>query len=277
MKIYDFLSYREWLEYWYTEKKKENSKWSYRMIARLCQQKSPSFLKDIIQGRRNLTAEHIQKLSKFMDIDQMGVGYLSDLVTFEDSKNRELRQDAFTRINALRRVHGAKRIEGDSYAYLSTWYCPVIRELSFRTDFEPSADWISKNILPKITKEQAATGLSLLENLGMITIHSDGSFSVQEGTLVTPYQVQGLAVHNYHHQMLQLAQESLDRFTEEERHVMGLTVCVPKNMLQQLKQELNSMASRLLDMCDSEQVSAEVALQLGLYCFPVSESSDIEE
>ena len=83
MKIYDFY-HREWLEYWYTEKEGE-FKWSYRMIARLCQQIS-SFLKDIIQGRRNLTAEHIQKLSKFMELDQMGVGYLSDLVTFEDSK-----------------------------------------------------------------------------------------------------------------------------------------------------------------------------------------------
>jgi uncharacterized protein (TIGR02147 family) len=275
MKIYDFLSYREWLEHWYTEKKKENSKWSYRMIARLCQQKSPSFLKDIIQGRRNLTAEHIQKLSKFMELDQMGIGYLSDLVTFEDSKNRELRQDAFIRINALRRVHGATRIEGDSYAYLSTWYCPVIRELSFRSDFAPNSNWISKHILPKITEEQASNGLSILQNLGMLTINHDGSYVVQDGTLVTPYQVKGLAVHNYHHQMLQLAQESLDRFTEEERHVMGLTVCVPKNMLRDLKQELNSMASRLLDMCDSEQETAEIAVQLGLYCFPVSESSSM--
>ena len=270
MSIYEFLSYRAWLEHWYTQKKEENSKWSYRMIARLCNQKSPSFLKDIIQGRRNLTVEHLQKLSKYMNLKEIELGYLSDLVTFEDSKNVELQQEAFARINALRRVHGAKQIEGDSYTYLSTWYCPVIRELSFRNDFLPNSDWVATQILPKITKEQAQEGLDLLQNLGMLTIHDDGTYDVQDGTLVTPYQVEGLAVHKYHNQMLSLAQESLDRFTEEERHIMGLTVCIPQNMLPQLKQELNLMASKLLDMCDAEQDFAELAIQLGLYCFPVS-------
>lgn len=270
MRIYEFLSYREWLEYWYTQKKDENSKWSYRMIARLCNQKSPSFLKDIIQGRRNLTMDHLQKLSKYMNLNEMEFGYLSDLVVFEDSKNIEQQQEAFARINALRRVHGAKQIEGDSYTYLSTWYCPVIRELSFRQDFIPNPEWISQQILPKITNDQAKEGLDLLQNLGMLTIHEDGTYEVHDGTIVTPYQVEGLAVHQYHHQMLTLAKESLERFTEEERHIMGLTVCIPQNMLPQLKQELNSMASRLLDMCDAEQKSAELAIQLGLYCFPVS-------
>ena len=146
----------------------------------------------------------------------------------------------------------------------------MIRELSFRSDFVPSAKWVAKQILPKITEEQAKEGLVILQNLGMITIQDDKTYLVNDVTLVTPYQVEGLAVHKYHHQMLGLAQDSLEHFSEEERHIMGLTVCISQNMLQQLKQELNSMASRLLDMCDSEQDSAEIAVQLGLYCFPVS-------
>ena len=81
------------------------------MISRLCNQKSPSFLKDVIQGRRNLTTEHMQKLSKYMNLDERGCCYFSDLVILEDSKSVEQQQAALIRINSVRRVQGATPIE----------------------------------------------------------------------------------------------------------------------------------------------------------------------
>ena len=70
--------------------------------------------------------------------------------------------------------------------------------------------------------------------------------------------------------MLGLAQEGILRFDPEERHFLALTVCIPPQQLQELKQELNDMATRLLDLCDSTTNVGTQAVQIHLHCFPLS-------
>ena len=108
----------------------------------------------------------------------------------------------------------------------------------------------------------------------MLIIEDDGSFRLSEGSVVTPNQVSGLAVTNYHNEMLKLAREGISRFDPEERHYLALTVCVPPTLIPKIKEELNDMAARLLDLCDSAQEEPSQTLQLHLHCFPLSNSKD---
>ena len=95
-----------------------------------------------------------------------------------------------------------------------------------------------------------------------------------DGSIATAKEVEGLAVHNYHKEMLGLAQEAIGRFSPEERHFLALTVCIPPHKLAVLKQELNDMGTRLFDLCDTNNDDPKIALQLHLHYFPLSNTED---
>ena len=49
-------------------------------------------------------------------------------------------------------------------------------------------------------------------------------------------------------------------------------MCIPEHLVATLKDELNAMQARLLDMCDSASDSPERVYQLNLQLFPLSTS-----
>jgi uncharacterized protein (TIGR02147 family) len=272
--IYRYLSYRRFLEDWFAHKKERNPRYSHRAFSKRCKQKSPSFLKDVISGRRNITAIQEPIIIKILALDEDEKSYFQDLLTIEQSKDITQQDRAFERIAAARRYHGAQRIEGESYRYLSRWYCPAIRELANRKDFRPDPDWIKNQLRPKITKVQAQEALQILTDLGMLIIHEDGTIENREGSFATPKQVEGLAVHNYHKEMLSLAKEGIGRFNPTERHFLALTVSVQKDLIPELKNQLNEMATRLFDLCENESTDPEQVVQVQLHFFPLSKSQE---
>lgn len=273
ISIYDFIDYREYLNDWFDAKKKDNKRFSHRMFSRLMGQKSPSFLKDIVHGRRNLTQDQQERLTKIIKLNAADRRYFSDMTLLDHSDDPDERDRAFERIAAARRLNGARKIDGESYRYLSRWYCPAIRELGRRSDFKPTPTWIVEHIRPQITIKQAKEALQILEDLEMLHVDSKGNWEIKEGSIATPMQVSGLAVHNYHQEMLQLARDGISRFDPEKRHFMALTVGIPEKLIPQLKQELNDMATRLLDLCDSSIESPQRACQINLHFFPLSDSN----
>jgi len=272
--VYDYLEYREYLWDWFVEKKKSNPRFSHRLFSRKMSQKSPSFLKDIIDGRRNITADQQDDFWRVLTLNKKEGAFFSDLVTLDQSKDDDKRKRAFERIAAARRVYGARRVEEDSYLYLSNWYCPAIRELALLPNFKAEPDWIIEHIRPKITRNQALSALDILQALNMITLQENGTVTVQDGTLTTAPQVSGIAVHNFHQQMLQLAIESIERFHSSQRHLVGVTVNVPNSLLPKLKDEINDFAARLCDICDSCTDESEQALQINLHFYPLSIPKD---
>jgi len=270
LSIFEHLSYRSWLECWFSEKKKENPNFSHRMIARLCHQKSPSFFKDVTTGRRNLTSDQEARLLTLMKLTDEEERYFRDLVIFDQDSNLAMRTEAFERVSATRRMRFSRCLEGDQYQYLSRWYLPAIREMALCKEFQCDPDWIASQLNPPISVEEARDALDILLSLKFLVLEEDGSHSVPEISITTPNQVTGLAVHNYHQQMLKLASESIQRHRESERHMLGVTVSIPASMLPEIKEELNQMASRLLDMCDGAEGERDVTMQLGVHVFPLT-------
>ena len=84
-------------------------------------------------------------------------------------------------------------------------------------------------------------------------------------------QVQGLAVHNYHEQMLSLAKGSVKQFPEEQRHLLGVTVSINKELVPTLKKELNAMVARVLDVCESDENPKNHTIQVGIHFFPLTD------
>ena len=272
-KIFEFLDYRAYLQYWFEKKKKERSTFSYRVFSRQIGQKSPSYLKDVIEKRRNINFAHFEILTKALQLKHRERIYFRNLIVLDQSKDREEKKKAFELISAMRSVDGSRLIEGESYRYVSNWYFPAIREMANLPEFQPHAEWIVEHIYPKITKKQAKDALETLQDLEMLVIHEDGRFECQDGLITTPDEVFGLAVHSYHKQMLDLASGSIDGIDPKDRHFLGVTVSANENLLPIIKEELNLFAAKICQLCDANEEKKDRALQLNVHFFPLSKST----
>ncbi len=269
--IHGFLDYRTFLKAWFDAKKAENPRYSHRAFVRRTGQKSPSLLSDMIAGRRNLTDELIGPFAKALGLDAAARRFLVLLVQLDRADTSEERNTVFRQIAATRRWRDARELEGEAFRYASTWYFPAVRELARRPDFRPDPAWIAGTLMPPITEAQARDAIDTLLELGLL-IEDGGSVRQSDSSVVSPREVAGLAVHNYHRGMLALAAQGVERFKAGERHFVGVTVCVPSALIGELKVRLGEVAAELLERCDGAEGDPERVYQIGLHLFPLSES-----
>ena len=272
--IHKFLDYRAYLQEWFQWKKKGSPRFSHRGFIRRIGQKSPSLIVDLIAGRRGLTPAMVAPFAKAMTLDTEERQYLGLLVDLERAKTPEKRNAIWERISARRRFQAAYSIEGDSFRYLSDWSYPAIRELALRPDFRADPVWVARMLRPKVSVPHARDALAALFDLGMLVTDDDGAVSQADGAVVTPTEVLGLAVHNYHQGMIDRARDAIVDIPASERHYTGVTVCIPETLVPRIKDEINTFAERLLELCDGAEGTAERVYQLHLMAFPLSRAAE---
>lgn len=269
--LFQTLDHRAYLAEWFSWKKQVNPRFSHRVFARLAGVRSPSLLLLVMQGKRNLTSQTLEGVCRAMSLDHEEQEYLAALVDLDAAQTPEEKSRVFIRLSAMRRFQAARRIEGEGFRYLSVWYLPAIRELAACAQFRADPAWVAEQLRPRVTVAEAEEGLALLVRLGMLVADDEGRLRPADVSLVTPHEVAGLAVHNYHRGMLARASESITAFLPHERHLGAVTVAVPKKMLPALKRELAAFQERVLDLAESAQDGAELVIQVNLQLFPLSD------
>jgi len=269
-----YLDYRVYLEAWFEKKKASNPRFSHRSFASRVGERSPSFLADVIKGRRNLTAIRRDAVATLLGLSPDERDWFELLVALDQAADLDERGRVWEKMAGTKRFREARQLEGDSFAYLTHWYYPAIRELVRRADFVEDAGWIATQLSPEITEEEASEALRSLWALGMLTRDEQGRPVQAEGSIATPRQVAGLAAHNYHAGMLGRALDGIRAFKSVERHYIGVTVCVSESRIPALKKELNWFASHLLDLCESCEEDPERVYQLHLAMLPLSKAAE---
>lgn len=266
---YDYLDYRRYLHEWFRAKKEANPRFSHRVFARRADQKNPSLLHHVIEGRRNLTEATTEAFVKALALRAGEAQFFRLLVELDQARNTDLRNEVWERICATRRFREARRIEVGAFEYLSSWVFPAVRELARRPDFQREPAWIAEQLRPPITAAEAARALELLVELGLL-VEVDGALVVAEASVATPPEVSRLAVANYHRGMLGLAAESIERFPGTERHLAAVTVGIPASLLPVLKGEVTAFLERMMHLCDSSPGDTDRIVQLNVQIFPLS-------
>ena len=268
-----YLSYRAYLADWFQARKAADARFSHRLFARKAGVHSPSFLKEVMDGKRNLTAAALDGVLAALDLGREERAFFSELVRLEQAETDADRNAAWERISASRRFREAARLQGASVRYLSNGAYAAVRELALRTDFRDDPAWIAGELLPRISVAAARQALDTLLELGLL-VREKGRVVPAQVSLVTPHEVAGLAAHNYHRDMLARAAESIEAVAPEDRHLLGVTVAIPRRLVPRLKAELDAMQERLLDLCDRHAGEAEQVYQVQLQLFPLSRAME---
>lgn len=267
--LYAALDFRAWLRAWFAWKKQVQPRYSHRLFARRASLSSPSHLLQVIEGRRVLTAAHIDGFCRALGLEGADAAHFGALVELAQGETPEARNRAWRQVSATRRFREAARIDGAGFEYLSRWIFPAVRELATCPGFRAEPGWIAAHLEPRVEVEEAAAALRLLRDLGMLRDGPRG-LEVVDVTLTTPHEVGALATYNYHSQMLERAQDALRAVPPAERHFGALTVAVPAALLPELKRELVAFQERILDLCDGAEGPRERVYQVNLQVLPLS-------
>lgn len=269
--IYAYLDYRAFLSAWFDARKEQNPRFSHRLFARLADQKSPSLLLQVIQRKRNLSEVTAPEFARAMKLDPDETSFFFALVALDQAPSDEARNEAWATLTAEKRFRGARHIEGAAFEYLSHGYLPAIRELAALPGFRADPAWVASVLRPRLTTEQARDALDLLQRLGMLVPGPDGTLRPAEVSLVTPREVGTLAVHNYHRDMALRSQAAIGDTPPDQRHYLGLTLAIPPSLMPVLKEQLNALQTRLLDLADASPDLKRRVVQVNLHLFPLSE------
>jgi uncharacterized protein (TIGR02147 family) len=268
--LFATLDHRAWLRDWFSWKRAVNRRFSHRVFARMAGQKSPSLLLLVIRGERSLTPRTTAAFIRALDLEPEEEAFFRLLVQLDAADKVEERNAIFLRIAASQRFKASRAIEGEGFRYLSHWYLPAIRELAACPGFQADPVWIARTLRPRIRPAEARAALDTLFALGMLVKSDDGEVTLADADLVTPHEVAGLAVHNYHRGMLARATDAIEAFRPHERHLGAVTVAVPNEKIPTLKAEIAAFQERVLALCDGIEAPSDRVMQLNLQLFPLS-------
>jgi len=268
--IFAYVDYRDYMRDYYDAAKDHTKAVSYRYLARRAGFSSPNFIKLVMDGQRNLGTESIESVARAFDLDDDEARFFGMLVAFVQAASPEQKNEAFEALSSIRRFRSARRIETHMFEYLSHWYYPATRELAARPDFRMDAAWISKQLWPRVPVAKVRRAMELLLEIGLLIVEDDGRVTRGEPSLTTGHEVGSLAIGNFHRQMMARAAESIDSVDRERRDISGLTVCVPHDLVPEIKARIHQFLESLMEVCDRNG-EGQVVYQLNVQLFPLSD------
>jgi uncharacterized protein (TIGR02147 family) len=265
--IFEYYDYRIYLRDRVAFERERTPVFSNRYIVQKAGFKSPTALKHVIDGKRNLSLESANKFAGALKIEGIQRHYFLTLVLFNQASTLEEREKYLNELTELKRSETPSRIEEAQYEILSKWYHLVIREIVDLPDFKNSSKWISRVLVPQISSREAADSIQLLKLLGLIE-KSDGKFHPVEKTLTTDERVRSVKALEYHRQMIQNASESMVRFRSEEREISGTTLRMNSEDVQNVKKLLKEFRKKLMNIA-ANSIDSDQIYQLNFQFFPL--------
>jgi|WetSurMetagenome_2_1015567.scaffolds.fasta_scaffold177422_1 uncharacterized protein (TIGR02147 family) len=268
--IFEFIDYRQFLAEYYRNKKESSRYFSYRYFSQKIGLNSPSFLKAVVEGKRNLTRPMLERFGKAMNLTSKELIYFKNLVFFNQAKTSAEKQEYYTALKAM--AGGVKEsiLNSDQFEVFSDWYIPVVRELICLYDFKNDYHKLASVIKPRIGAHEANAAVGLLLRLKMVVQQSDSVYRQVAPSMVADGSVTSLAVRSFTRTMIDHSKNALDTMDKNERHISGITMGISPETYEVLTTEIEAFKDRVKIIVNNDTKSSRI-YQMTLSLFPVSE------
>lgn len=108
--IFKYSDYRLYLRAYYDDKKKGNTKYSYRVFATGAGLGSPNYLKLVIDGSRNLTVPNIHQFAKALHLGRDEQDFFEGLVLWNQATTPEEKRFYGKRIENLKKLPSSQNV-----------------------------------------------------------------------------------------------------------------------------------------------------------------------
>jgi uncharacterized protein (TIGR02147 family) len=264
--IQEYLDYREALRDYFEERKTAMPLYSYRMLGnRMGMDSSQAFR--VLKGELQLPQRGIKSCTEMLGLDSKGVEYFELLVHFARAKSDRERKMLFERILNLREAP-EHMLTAKQYRFFAEWHISAVRALLGSSKYGDDWGQIAAALTPPITRKQAQENVALLCELGLVR-KVGAYYELTENHIGTGRDVTSLAVRTFHHEMLRLADESLERHPKNQREFGTLTMAVDEVCYREITDLLAECRRQIRKRVD-EVTAPDRVMQLNMQVFPLA-------
>jgi uncharacterized protein (TIGR02147 family) len=267
--VFAYMDYRQYLLDFFQEKKRLNTKYSLSLLADRAGFKARDYLLRVMQGKRNLSSEGIDKLSKLFALSEKQSEYFSALVLFNQANNIMEKEKYFTQLSEFQKYGRHQQLRQDQFEYLSSWHPSAIRSLLSLGNYGDDFERMGKLLDPPLTAKQIRDSIELLLRLGLIQKNSKGNYSVTQMALSTGDEVASLSVANFHKSTMELAKQSIDKHPSSSRDISGVTMSISQTGYRRIKSELQAFRKKIMAIATADK-DEDMIYQLNLHLFPLT-------
>lgn len=275
-RIESYTDYRKFLQDFYEDRKKRSPSFSHRQFCQKAGLGSPSFLREVIDGKRNLTDTSIAQFVKGLELVDRDAAFFGALVRFNQAVDPPSKQTFLETMRGLRRKVPVELVPLDRYDYYSNWYLPVLRELAIQRDW--GEDWtaLARSVRPRIRKGEAREGIALLEKLGFL--ERDGKrWKQTDPAISSGGEVDSMAVRAGNREYARLGHEAIDAIAPTQRDISTMVMGLPAAAFPVIKQEMREFKDRLVRIAQDFGQEGDQVYAMNLQFFPLCQNPSEEE
>lgn len=269
--VFGFLDHRDYLREWFESKRRIVRTFSYRVFARKAGFASHAFLSEVIQGRRNLSEESVDKCIHALGLAGEAAAYFQLLVRYGQESHLDRRRDHLSELLRLQATQNIERVAGSQSEYFANWLHIALREVAvfggFGSDWKAMAGFFKTSV----TEDEVRLGIELLLRLELLREDGDGGFAYSCPRL-TPGDIDVRTVAALKRQMILLAVDQLGRPDAPDAHVSSVTLSVSRDKLFRIREILDRTRRELLAETATDDTPADQVLQINLQMVPLTES-----
>ncbi len=273
--IFEYDNYRTYLRDVYQYQKKLTGRFSYRYFALKGGFRSPNFLKLVIEGKRNLSQDSIQRFVQALRLKKDEAEFFRTLVHFNQAKTLDEKNFCAEQLMRFKPFRKGKPLRKDQFDYYSKWYHVPIREMTVLKGFSEDPAWIAKVLRPQIAPLQARKAIELLINLDLLRRDATGRLCQTDSLITTGDEVTSASVGQYHREMIRKGEEAIDRFPASRRDISSVTVALSEKGFKEIKQAIQRFRKELLAMADRDE-DPEAVYQINVQLFPLTKRTKKE-
>jgi len=267
--IFEYSDYRKLLRDFCDFKKVSDPGFSHRAFLSKAGMTGPNFLKNVMDGRKNLSRDGITRFAAALGLKKRESDYFNALVLWNQAKNPVTKRRLFIKLCDFAERSETVRLEQRQFDYLGTWYAVAVREYIHAHGFSGDYTALARSIYPKISERQAKKAVELLVELGLVIRDGSGTCAVTGPLVSTGAEISGIAAHKYHESMASVAGKAIRQVPQSHRYFRGVTYSCSDEANRRITLELNTFVQRAMDIIASDQGDGKTVRQINMQMFPL--------
>ena len=270
MDIYLFDNYRKVLEVAFREKKKQDSRFSYRKFAELAGIKNPGCLHDVIKGKRPLSERLTEKAIEIFEIKNAHADYFRLLVAYGNERDPVLRRALYREMERKRAYSRFFKLHGGQVRYYQDTVYPLLIAALEAHPIREEYEDLGRFLDPTLPAGRVEKCIGELCSWGLVRRDDDGILRVVHKFLKPPKTLREL-VRGMNKMWLEQATEALDRIDPDDRHISTILLSVSDDARKRILDKLERFRSEIFEIAEND-TDADSVMQLSLAYFPKSKS-----
>lgn len=265
-----YSDYRQYLSDVVEHKQSLRPSFSYRRLSQLAGLKNPSFLRLVVQGKKNMSVQVAQDVARALGLSEAESHCFCAMVGLENAATDNERALAETLLERSRRDLVTHRMQTDEIRLvLAKWHHLVVRELALLPGFVPDGTAISRRLRGLITPREAEESICLLIRTGFLEQDpADGRYHAAEPVLDTGDDRDSLMAA--HLETLRMWCRILPEIPAASRELGLLNIPISTPRIAELKRRMRMFQDEIIGWLQDE-THPDALIQLGLYLVPLTE------